>query len=297
MKNALLLARRNILIYWRDKTGVFLSFIAAVILLFLYIFFLHKLNTDGIEKALIPLGVTHEQAIYFVDAWVFAGIVTVTTVTTGLAALVGFVDDRITGRFTEFVVMPLRRWQIVAGYFIASVTVAFTMTSIILFLGWGVLRILTGDGPGLGGVLEAWGWVLLCSAAFAAFSSFLITFIKSVGAFTTLSTIVGTMIGFVTGSYIPSNVLPGPVANGLNALPFAQAASLLRRALAGDALDQIAGPDALKYHELAVNYGFILPLGDGTIPPWAPVVTLVVMIFAFGGLAVLLLQRRIRRGR
>ncbi|MDR1450550.1 MAG: ABC transporter permease [Propionibacteriaceae bacterium] len=297
MRNALLLARRNVLIYWRDRTGVFLSFIAALILLLLYVFFLHKLNTDGIVEALAPLGATVEDANYFVNAWVFSGIVTVTTVTTGLAALVGFVDDRVTNRFTEFAVMPIRRWQIVTGYFLASVAVAATMTTVILGIGWCLLRLISGQAPGPLAVLEAWGWVLLCSAAFSALSSFLIGFISSSGAFTTLSTIVGTLIGFVTGSYIPSSMLPSQVSQVLNILPFAQAASLVRRTLAEDSLANLTKGDAVQYAVMSDHYGFTLSFGGHLLPSWAPALTLAVMTVAFGFLATGLLRRRLRRGR
>ncbi|MDR0417490.1 MAG: ABC transporter permease [Propionibacteriaceae bacterium] len=297
MRNALLLARRNVLVYWRDRTGVFLSFVAALILLVLYAFFLHKLNADGIVEALIPLGATIEDADYFVNAWVYSGIVTVTTVTTGLAALVGFVDDRATSRFTEFAVMPIRRWEIIAGYFLASVTVALAMTTIVMLVGWGILAGVSGQAPGLLNILAAWGWTLLNAAAFSAFSSFLITFIRSTGAFTTLSTIIGTLVGFLTGSYIPTSMLPARVAEVLNVLPFTHAASLIRGQLAEPAMAQLTRGDAIQYAVVANNYGLTLQVGGRLLPAWTPPAGLAAMIVVFGAAATWLLQQRIKRGR
>jgi multidrug/hemolysin transport system permease protein len=302
MKNALLLARRNIIIYWRDRTGVFLSFLAAGILLLLYVVFLHKINVDGILLTMLleaadPKIVPRADADYFINSWVYSSIVSVTTVTTGLGALVGFVDDRISGRFNEFVVMPIRRWQIVAGYYIASVAVAFVMTTIILFGGWGLLWIISGAGPEPAGVLQAWGWVLLLSSAFSAMSCFLITFVRTTGAFTSLSTIVGTMIGFVTASYIPGTMLPEKVLDALNLLPFAQATSLIRRSLTSPALDHLSQGSGYWYQRISDHYGFSLVVNGQVLPEWVPVVSLGAMIIVFGALAIVTLHRRIKSNR
>ncbi|MDR1807396.1 MAG: ABC transporter permease [Propionibacteriaceae bacterium] len=296
MTNTLLLARRNLTIYLRDKTGVFLSFLAALILLALYILFLQKMNIDGIQEALEKRELPYVQAdvAYYVNVWVFAGIVMVTTVTTGLGALVGYVDDRMTGRFTEFIVMPIRRWQIIGGYYLSCFVASFAMSSIVLFVGWGVVRVFEGRAPGIAAVGEAWGWVFLCAAGFSALNCFLITLTASTGSFVTLSTITGTMIGFLAAAYIPELMIPTGVRNVINVLPFAQAAGLLRRALASDALVIVTGGDSGYTKTLRQSYGFDLYVGSHHIPDWLPPVVLVALIAVFGALAVAQLRRRIK---
>ncbi len=77
------------------------------------------------------------------------------------------------------------------------------MTLVILVVGQVYLlsqgdSIMTASEAG-----ETLGYVALSSLAFAALSSFVVTFLRSSGAFAALSTVVGTVIGFLAGAYIP----------------------------------------------------------------------------------------------
>ncbi|MDR1513444.1 MAG: ABC transporter permease [Propionibacteriaceae bacterium] len=302
MTNSLLLARRNLMLYYRDKTNVFLSFLGAIILFALYVLFLHALNFDGIVDKLDDRGIEYdaEDVSYFVSVWVYAGIVMVTSVTTGLGALVGYVDDRTSQRFSEFVVMPIKRWQIVAGYYISSFTAAATMSTAILGLGWGVIWLLHQQAPGPLRILQAWGFVLFGAAAFSAFNIFLISLVNTVSAFVTESTIMGGMIGFAAAAYIPENMMPDRVRDIVNLLPFAQAAALIRRPMSGDAADVVARGSPTFRATLRQNYGLDLPLGPVfdldpiLLPWWLPIVELTAMTVICGAIAIWKLNRRIR---
>jgi len=297
MLNALLLARRNILLYLRDKTGVFLSFLSVIILVVLYALFIFQLNLNGITDALVKEGIdpVEHDVSYFINVWVFAGIVMVATVTTGLGGLVSYVDDRVSGRFMEFIVMPVQRWQIVAGYYLSSLTVAFSMGSFALWGGWGVIWLMEGDAPHLGQILQAWGWAFVCAAGFAAFNAMMVTFCSTIGSFVTLSTIMGGMIGFLAAAYIPENMMPKGVVTFINCLPFAQAAALPRRALATQALDQAAQQSDVFIRGLRKAYGFDLEVGSAVTPAWLSWGMLVALIVICGTIATVQLHRRIGR--
>jgi multidrug/hemolysin transport system permease protein len=297
MTNALLLARRNIQLYLRDKTGVFLSFLSVIILVVLYALFIFQLNLNGITDALTQQGITpvEHDVSYFINVWVFAGIVMVATVTTGLGGLVSYVDDRVSGRFTEFIVMPVQRWQIVAGYYLSSLAVAFAMGSFALWGGWGVIRIMEGQAPSLIQILQAWGWAFVCAAGFAAFNAMMVTFCSTVGSFVTLSTIMGGMIGFLAAAYIPEHMMPKDVVSFINSLPFAQAAALPRRALATDAMEQAAQHSDVFIKGLRESYGFDLLVGSTQLPGWLSWVTLLALIAICGTIATIQLHRRIGR--
>jgi len=300
MYNALLLAQRNLRIYLRDRTAVFLSFLGAIILVLLYILFIFKLNLNGItdemDKRGLEEGVNYqEDAIgYFINTWVFAGVILVTVATTSLGGLVGYVDDRVTGRFTEFVVMPIKRWQIVAGYYLSSLAAAFGTSSAILWGGWGVIRLLAGQAPSFLRVLEAWGAVFLVAASFAAFNVMIVSFVSTLNAYTAESTIMGGMIGFVTAAYLPEHMIPLHVRNVINCLPFTHAALLVREPLVSDAIDTVANGSASFRTALRWEYGLDLPVGRVLVPAWIPPVYLVVLVVVCGVVAVWSLRRQIR---
>jgi multidrug/hemolysin transport system permease protein len=275
---------------------VFLSFLGAIILLFLYVLFLQRLNVDGIKSYLNGYRVAYEvpAVSYLVSVWVYAGLILVTCITTGFGALVGYVDDRVSGRFAEFVVMPVKRWQIMAAYYVNSVFAAMLVSTAIILLGWGVVRLVAGQAPTPVQVGQAWLWAVFCSLAFSALSLFLVSLASSLSAFVTESTIIGGLIGFVTAAYLPENMIPDRVRDVINVLPFVQGAALIRDPLVTDAVAQVAGPEGVYNDFLSSAYGLRLELGSTVLPEWTPIASLIGLVVVFGPLSVLMLRRKIK---
>jgi multidrug/hemolysin transport system permease protein len=128
---------------------------------------------------------------------------------------------------------------------------------------------------------------------FSAMAAFGASFIKSSGGFTSLSTIVGTGIGFLAGSFVPVGVLPDSVSNVINALPFSQAAMLMRQPLVADQLAKLAEVSAPAAKEVGLVYGMSINVGD-----WVPTTIQVILILlgvflVFAGLSSLRIRSRI----
>ena len=105
---------RNLRLYFRDRLNVFFSLLGALVLFLLYTLFLGNQQTTGLAET-FPQA-SEEDIKGFVDAWMFAGIVGITAITTGLAAVTVIVDDTASGRFHDFLVSPIRRGQLGLGY-------------------------------------------------------------------------------------------------------------------------------------------------------------------------------------
>ena len=291
------LVGRNLRIYFRDRAAVTLSLLSALILLLLYLLFLGALQADTLQERL-P-GTHGDDIAGFVGSWVFAGIVMISTFTTGLAALGSYVDDRSSGRFKEFRVSPIRRWQLILGYQLAAVVVATLMSTVLLLVGALLVLVLYGHFPAPLDLLRAFGLLVLLSTAFAAFSSFVLTFIGTASAYTALSTIVGTLLGFLAGAYLPLGLLSRTIGDVVNSLPFSPAAMLLREPLAGDALDRLVAdvPESDRgtaRAEIADYYGFDLRIGDLAIEPVWALLGLVAMAIVFTALGAWRIGRSIR---
>jgi multidrug/hemolysin transport system permease protein len=95
----------------------------------LYFFFLGNTQLSSLKESL-PTVDEHVLG-RFLNTWVYAGIVMTTAVTTGLAALGVFVDDRQSGRFTDFAVSPVPRWKVVMSYLLATASIAAIITTIV----------------------------------------------------------------------------------------------------------------------------------------------------------------------
>ncbi len=144
---------------------------------------------------------------------------------------------------------------------IAGFTVSVVMTSIIIAIGQ-VYLLTQGDellSPANAG--ETWGAVLLSSAAFSALRRFRGDVPAVRGAFTALSTVVGSLIGFFSGAYVPAGTLPTSVVDGINLLPFAQAAMLIRRPYTEQALVALVGGQEETARALREFYGMSASVG------------------------------------
>ena len=104
---------RNLRLFFRDRLNVFFSLLGAIILFALYTLFLSNLQTQGLEAAFPDAEPGQVKA--FVDSWMFAGIVLITTITTGLGALSVLVDDAQSGGGGGLHVGPHPSGEIVLG--------------------------------------------------------------------------------------------------------------------------------------------------------------------------------------
>ena len=292
MRTIALLTGRNLRIFFRDRSGVFFSLLSALLLFGLYALFLGNLQVTSLTKQLPSAHPADIQ--WFVNVWVFAGITMITTVTTGLASLGVFVDDRGSGRFSDFVVAPLRRWQLIVGYVVSSFIVSMIMTLIVVLAGQ--LYLLTQGNELLPAaqLAQLIGYIVLSSAAFAALSSFVATFLKSTGAFAALSTVTGTLIGFLAGAYIPAGALPTGVVNIMNSLPFSQSAMLIRRPYTSNALDAIIGGQTQTSDAIQEFYGITAHVGNTEITASIAITVLLLVFLMFTALGTWQLSRRIR---
>lgn len=283
---------RNLRLFFRDRFNVFFSLLGAIVLFVLYTLFLSNLQTQALEQAFpdAPEGAVKG----FVDSWMFAGIILLTTITTGLGALSVLVDDVQSGRFRDFLVSPIRRGQIVLGYMIAAVVVALVMTFVVLVLSVVYLGVVDGVWLTPGALLRIVGIAVLCCIAFTALSAFAVSFLNTSGAFSALATIVGTVLGFIAGAFIPVGSLPTGVANFINSLPFGQAGMLLRREFTEETLPTMTGGVSAADEQIRQTYGIDALVGDWMVPASFAIGVLIVVAIVSTVLAAIRIRSRIR---
>ncbi len=80
-------------------------------------------------------------------------------------------------------------------------------------------------------ILQTLGIMALTVLASSALVFFCVSFLRSQNAFTTLSTILGTLVGFVTGVYIPIGTLPEAMQWVVKLFPISHSAVLYRQVL------------------------------------------------------------------
>lgn len=285
------LMARNLRLFFRDRLGVFFSLLSAVILFLLYTLFLGNGQVNDLQQS-FP-GATEEDVKGFVDTWMFAGIVGITSITTGLGAMNVFVEDSASGRFRDFLVSPIRRESLILGYLLSAGVVALIMTTVVLIISLVYLYLVDGVGFDAGQIATIYGFLALSCLAFAALSAFAVSFVRTTGAYSALSTIVGTILGFLAGAYIPVGALPEGVRTVVNALPFMQAAVPIRQEMTADSLQAMTGGQAEAMTALQEVFGITASVGDWTVTNAYVVFILALMTVVFTLLAAVRIRRRI----
>ncbi|MDR1807575.1 MAG: hypothetical protein LBR33_06645 [Propionibacteriaceae bacterium] len=231
------LVRRNLRAFLRDRLTVFFTFLAPVIFIFLFIIFYRNLVSTQIEEDLPNTPVS--DILGLCDSWLFASAVLLATFTCTLGMLNAFVLDRETGRFSDYLVSPVRRWQLALGYILSTWLVATVISTLLMLAGplWALLLGQAVMGPVA--ILRAIGAIALSALVFATFNTLIATFITSWAAFAGFAIVMGTSIGFLGFCYVPPVSLSPLVNTVLGIMIFAQGAALIRGQVMAPAIDRI----------------------------------------------------------
>ncbi len=215
--------RRNLKVFFRDKAAVFFSLLASLIIIGLYALFLGNNMASYIRE--LP------HARLLVDRWLVAGLVSITSITTAMGAFGVMVEDKTKQIVKDFFTSPIRRWKLMGGYIFSAFIIGYIMSVVTLLVSQ--LYILAQGGSMIS--LAAYGKTLLvlllagfCNTTMVFFFA---AFFSTETAFSTASTVLGTLIGFVTGIYIPIGVLPESVQWVIKLFPASHAVVLMRQIL------------------------------------------------------------------
>ena len=256
------MVKRNIKVYYRDKVSVFFSFLSILIIIMLYALFLGNIQVDTIKSSAGDV----EGIRYLVDTWIMAGIIAISTVTISLGALGTMVDDQHKKILRDFVVAPIKKTRIVASYILSTWIIALVVGLFTFAIAELYIFISGGDFVSFSQFLKILGIMLLCIFSSASIMFFIASFIKTVNAFATLSTIVGTMIGFLAGIYVPMGILPNAIQTIIKFVPISHGAVLLRQVLMETPLNNVfaMAPAEAKSHYMEYN-GVMFKAGDSEI--------------------------------
>lgn len=285
MNIVLQLCKRNLLIFFRDRASVFFSLLAVFIIIGLYALFLGDVVVSNVKDF------AGEYARYLMDSWIMAGTLAVTAITTTLGAfgiLVYDNDQRITN---DFKASPIKRSQITGGYILSSWIIGMCISLLALLIA--ELYIVFSGGMWLS-LLEAIkliGVMLLSVFSSTAMMLFLVSFFKSNNAFGTASSIVGTLIGFLTGIYIPIGELPSGVQAVIKFFPPSHAGALYRQIMMEKPFSLFNLPSVVL-HEIKLIFGVNFQIGGEIVSSFVSMLILAVSGLIFFVLAILRLSRK-----
>lgn len=225
MRNIRYLVQRNIDLFLNNKLNILLSFASIPIVVALYVFFLRDFLVDIIGQTMI-----HREYIReFTDRFMFGGLLVVINTTTCFGIIQTFVNDAAAGIRRDFLAAPVSLFSVLMGYWIAAAFVSAVFTYGTVLAGEWFFGTYYGNTLPISLMLQIL-FVTLCSSCLNA--GILLCLAKNLQNTTTFSTfanLYGTVIGFLSGSYLPYYFYPGWLTPILFWFPPTQITSILRQ--------------------------------------------------------------------
>lgn len=281
------MTQRNLLLFFRDRASVFFSVLGALVVIGLYVLFLGNMMVRGMTDVL------GGETRFIMDSWIMAGVIAVASITTTMGAYGTMVDDRKLKIAKDFSCTPVTRGTLASGYMLSAVVIGILMCSLNLALAEIYIALQGGRLLPPLQLLEMLGAIVLAVLANSAIVLFVTTFFKSSNAFATASTILGTLIGFLTGCYIPIGDLPSTVQWVIKCFPPAHASALMRRIMMEGALEgAMEGAPAQVVASVRQMLGLEYQYGEWLAGPSFSIWVLVGTAVVFYILSAMMLARK-----
>ena len=279
-----LIIKRNLKVFFRDRAAVLFSLLAVFTIIGLYALFLGDVWTSELPE---------DGGRFLIDSWLIGGLLAVTSVTTTLGAFGIMVEDRAARVAKDFYAAPISRVRITLGYLFSVCIIGLIMSVVALVLSEAYIVMGGGELLGFAALLKVLGLILLSTLSSTAMMGLIVSFFKSRNGFTAISTIVGTLVGFVAGIYLPIGQLPEAVQTIVKVFPISHAAALLRQImLEAPIAATFAGAPAEAISGFNEMMGVTFKLGDLTITPLVSIFFLAVTAVLFYGLAMVNMARK-----
>lgn len=271
MEQMLTITGRNLKSYFRDRGAVFFSLLSMLIVILLMVFFLGDMyigNTVDILE-IFPgrdAAVDQKNAELLILIWNFAGILSINAVTVTQAVYSVIIKDRVTGKLNSIYTAPLNRSIITAGYiaaaWIASVlvcTITLCITEIYgIMKGMEVFSFITH--------LQLMGLIAVNSFVYAGFMYLLAMLAKTEGAWNGIGTVIGTLVGFLGGIYIPIGSLSKSIVTIMKCTPVIYGTSMFRDVMTKEIAEvTFSGVPEEVLREYRLITGIHLEIFDRTI--------------------------------
>ena len=135
--------------------------------------------------------------------------------------------------------------------------------------------------------------ILLTTATASILMFYMVTSFKSINAYSAASTVIGTLIGFLTGIYIPIGNLPEAVQTVIKLFPPSHVALLMRRIMMEQAEHVVfAGARPEVVEAFRVELGSAFKAGDALLDPVYSILYVCAFIVVFFVLSLIRIRRK-----
>lgn len=244
MEQFMAITGRNLKTYFRDRGAVLFSLLSMIIVIVLMVFFLGDMNIEELTDLLgmfsgRDAGADKKHAELLVLIWTCGGILSINGVTVTLSAYSVMIKDRVTGKLNSIYTAPVSRGIIAAGYVTAAWVASVIMCSITLAVteiycvmeGMQVFPVVTH--------VQLFGMIMVNSFVYATLMYLLAMLAKTEGAWSGIGTVIGTLVGFLGGIYIPVGSLSPAISGLMKCTPVIYGTAMFRDVMTRDIMKEI----------------------------------------------------------
>ncbi|MBE6588536.1 MAG: ABC transporter permease [Ruminococcaceae bacterium] len=228
MQASLILIKRNVKLFFKDKGMFFTALITPAILLVLYASFLGNVYRDSFTSNL-PTTVKLSESVIegLVGGQLISSILAVSCVTVAFCSNFLMVQDRANGTRKDLCISPVRPAVLSMSYYVA--TLISTMLICLIALGLCLAYVaVVGWYMSVADVFLLLLDILLLVLFGTALSSIVNFFLSTQGQISAVGTIVSSGYGFICGAYMPISSFGEGLQRVISFLPGTYGTSLVR---------------------------------------------------------------------
>ncbi len=258
-----MLIKRNLLIYFRNKSSVFFSLLSSIITLGLYLFFLNNTLLNSMQDSVADIN----SLKIFLNGLVICGVISLNAFTVPLSFMGILVHDKEKGALKDFFVSPVKKPVVIFSYVICSViaTVLINLVVVAFLIGYLYINDVFYMTFTQGVIVTI--FYLFCNCLFATIAFFIANLVKTTSAFGSIIGLTSALIGFLSGVYMPiGNFDSKYIETTITLFPITQLSAVLKQNLLGEAMKKLfmgAPNDVKTFYDY--YFGIVLSLFENDV--------------------------------
>ena len=168
------------MVYLKNKSSIFFSVLTSVIVLGLYLLFLRDNYTQPLIEVAdqMSLGLSAKDISLLSDEVIIAATISLSTITIPVTVLQNVINDKEKRIDYDILSSPLKRWEIILGYFLSAVIASFALSSLLTTIAWIYLYFQADTAVNTRNMLQIYSLNLLSSLSSSALYMIVVSFIQ-----------------------------------------------------------------------------------------------------------------------
>ncbi len=270
MKNILALTKRNCLLFLRSKMTVFSSLFSSLILIALYFLFIAKTYSKGFNDEAGML-FSQKQLYFAIYSQMIMGVLVINSVSLSMGMFTLMARDLETRKADAFMLTNMKPFQLVISYLISSLLVSFalnvlTLVVSVIIIGASTFWISAAT------FFSVFGVLIITTIVSCSIMLLVTVLVKSSIALGVVNSVVGTILGFLCGIYMPYSQMGVTAKHIGSLLPFTHLTIWMKQIVLSDVFGQFGMSKEVseKMQEMWFSAGDV-GLCGANVPLWGMV--------------------------